>query len=56
MIIGVTRVKEWSNTGNFDRVSEMIVRGIEWAANDKFAKKQLEHRQEFKQKRKFLES
>jgi hypothetical protein len=41
----VLELKKWSNTGNFDRVSEMIVRGIEWAANDKFAKKQLEHRQ-----------
>ena len=41
----ILELKKWSNTGNFDRVSEMIVRGIEWAANDKFAKKQLEHRQ-----------
>lgn len=41
----VLELKKWSNAGNFDRVSEMIVRGIEWAANDKFAKKQLEHRQ-----------
>ena len=40
----ILELKKWTNSGNFDRVSEMIVRGIEWAANDKFAKQELQHR------------
>ncbi len=40
----VLELKKWNETGNFDRVSEMIVRGIEWAANDKFAENKMKHR------------
>lgn len=40
----ILELKKWNNNGNFDRVSEMIVRGIEWAANNKFAENEMKHR------------
>lgn len=35
----ILELKKWNAVGNFDRVSEMIVRGIEWKAMDINAKK-----------------
>lgn len=40
----ILEMKKWSLTGNFDRVSSMIVRGIEWAANNKFAQNEMQQR------------
>ena len=40
----ILELKKWNNTGNFDRVSEMILRGIEWKAMNIMANKELESR------------
>lgn len=40
----ILELKKWNPIGNFDRVSEMIVRGIEWKAMDIEAKKAMDIR------------
>jgi hypothetical protein len=40
----ILELKKWNAIGNFDRVSEMIVRGIEWKAMDINAKKEMDKR------------
>lgn len=42
----IVELKQWNNMGNFDRVSEMIIRAIQWKANNYDAAKELEHRKE----------
>lgn len=40
----ILELKKWNNIGNFDRVSEMIIRAIQWKANDMQAAKEIESR------------
>lgn len=40
----IIELKKWNNIGNFDRVSEMIIRAIQWKLNDVEAAKELAHR------------
>ena len=40
----IIELQQWNNLGNFDRVSEMIIRAIEWKAKNYSAAKELEHR------------
>lgn len=40
----ILELKKWSALGNFDRVSEMIIRGIEYKAMDIAAKDEMAHR------------
>jgi hypothetical protein len=41
----ILELKKFNDKGNFDRVSSMIIRGIEWAAKNKFADSKLQTRQ-----------
>lgn len=41
----ILELKKWNNDGNFDRVSEMIIRGIEWKSKNMIAAEKLKHRQ-----------
>lgn len=40
----ILELKKWNIKGNFDRVSDLLIRAVEWAANDAFAAKALEAR------------
>lgn len=40
----ILEIKKWSMIGNFDRVSEMLVRAIEWADMNRKANIELNHR------------
>ena len=40
----ILELKKWNNVGNFDRVSEMLLRGIQWRSSNIEAAKELEHR------------
>ena len=40
----ILELKKWNNLGNFDRVSEMILRGIQWKNNNIEAAKELANR------------
>ena len=40
----VLELKKWNEKGNFDRVSELLVRGVEWAAMKKEAIREYEHK------------
>ena len=40
----ILELKKWSVKGNFDRVSSLLLRGIEWKAYNLLAKEELEHR------------
>lgn len=40
----ILELKKWNSVGNFDRVSEMIIRAIQWKLNDIEAAKELAHR------------
>ena len=42
----ILELKKWNNVGNFDRVSEMLLRGIEWKSISIKAEKELETRKE----------
>lgn len=42
----IVELKQWNNVGNFDRVSEMIIRAVQWKAKEYDSAKQLEHRKE----------
>lgn len=42
----ILELKKWSNKGNFDRVSSMLLRGIEWKGFNILASDELEHRKE----------
>lgn len=45
----ILELKKWNALGNFDRVSEMIVRAIQWKAKDMEASKELEVRKKLKE-------
>ena len=38
----IVELKQWNNVGNFDRVSEMIIRAVQWKAKEYDSAKQLE--------------
>lgn len=40
----ILELKKWNNVGNFDRVSEMIIRALQWRLCDIEASKELAHR------------
>lgn len=40
----ILELKKWNNLGNFDRVSEMIIRALQWRKCNIDAAKELEHR------------
>lgn len=40
----ILEIKKWNSVGNFDRVSELIIRGIQWRAMDVAAARKLLHR------------
>lgn len=40
----ILELKKWNSVGNFDRVSEMIMRALQWKMQDDVAAKELEHR------------
>lgn len=44
----IVELKKWNNLGNFDRVSEMIIRALQWKLSDIEAAKQLAHRKKIK--------
>lgn len=44
----ILELKKWNNIGNFDRVSEMIIRALQWKLCDVEAAKELEHRKKVK--------
>ncbi len=40
----ILELKKWNSKGNFDRVSEMIIRALQWRLNDVQSAKELSHR------------
>lgn len=44
----ILELKKWNSIGNFDRVSEMIIRALQWRLCDIEAAKQLVHRKKIK--------
>lgn len=44
----ILELRKWNNVGNFDRVSEMIIRGIQWHTTNIESAKQLETRKSLK--------
>ena len=40
----ILELKKWNSIGNFDRVSEMIIRALQWKLSDVEAAKELAHR------------
>ena len=42
----ILELKKWNSKGNYDRVSEMILRGVEWKARQLKSKNELESRKE----------
>lgn len=42
----ILELKKWSTKGNFDRVSSMLLRGIEWKAFNLLAEESLAHRKD----------
>jgi len=42
----IIELKMWSSTGNYDRVSEMIIRALQWKLVDVEAAKELAHRKQ----------
>ena len=40
----ILELKKWNSVGNFDRVSEMIIRALQWRLCDIEAAKELAHR------------
>lgn len=46
----ILELKKWNNLGNFDRVSEMLLRGIQWRYANVEAAKELEHRKKIVKK------
>ena len=47
----IIELKMWNNIGNFDRVSEMIIRALQWRLYNVEAAKELEHRRKIKEER-----
>ena len=45
----IVELKKWNNIGNFDRVSEMIIRALQWRLSDVEAAKELAHRKKIKE-------
>lgn len=44
----ILELKKWNNLGNFDRVSSMIIRALQWKLADIRAAKELSHRKKVK--------
>lgn len=44
----ILELKKWNSLGNFDRVSEMIIRALQWRLSDIEAAKELAHRKKLK--------
>ena len=42
----ILELKKWSNKGNYDRVSSILLRGIEWKAMKLNAEDELNHRKD----------
>ena len=42
----ILELKKWSTLGNYDRVSEMLLRGIEWKAKQLLNEEELSNRKE----------
>ena len=42
----ILELKKWNVKGNFDRVSSMLLRGIEWKSFNLLAEEELGHRKE----------
>ena len=47
----IIELKMWNNIGNFDRVSEMIIRALQWRLYNVEAAKELEHRRKIKEEK-----
>ena len=47
----IIELQQWNNMGNFDRVSEMLIRAVEWKAKNYLAAKELQHRKEVTEQR-----
>lgn len=45
----ILELKKWNNLGNFDRVSQMIIRALQWRLRDIEAAKELAHRKKLKE-------
>ena len=45
----ILELKKWNNLGNFDRVSSMIIRALQWKLEDIKAAKELSHRKKLKE-------
>lgn len=45
----ILELKKWNSMGNFDRVSEMIIRALQWRLSDIEAAKELAHRKKIKE-------
>jgi len=45
----ILELKKWNSLGNFDRVSEMIIRALQWKLTDIEAAKELAHRKKLKE-------
>ncbi len=45
----IVELMMWNNIGNFDRVSELIIRGIEWRIVDIAAAKEFESKKNVKE-------
>lgn len=45
----ILELKKWNSLGNFDRVSEMIIRALQWKLRDIEAAKELAHRKKLKE-------
>lgn len=45
----ILELKKWNSLGNFDRVSEMIIRALQWKLSDIQAAKELAHRKKVKE-------
>ena len=45
----ILELKKWNSLGNFDRVSEMIIRALQWKLSDIEAAKELAHRKKLKE-------
>lgn len=45
----IVELKMWNNIGNYDRVSSMIIRGIQWRSANIEAAKELQHRRKIRE-------
>ena len=52
----IIELKKWNVVGNFDRVSEMIIRGLQWRLSDIEAAKELSRRKKVKERDAYSEN